>query len=210
MTTTSSNLVVSRWSRFAHRLEAAEFIFGAIFWFALPLGILALTAVGLLVMWSNTTRHETTLILTVIWLSVLVPAEWSVMRFFNRRLDHTPIPAPAAFALEQPAYRRLVRPVVAVWWVLHFCVAVVGTQWLISYYLQSMEGRSMSGTAGWVTIVCVTVASTAASHFFLVLATASLVRRPSIVERVWTARHAIEVVIAAAVLTGWISFDIRR
>ncbi len=110
----------------------------------------------------------------------------------------TPLPFALAMAALLPHSSWLYRPVLATWWLAHFCGAAAFGHTVAMNLIQRLDAAT--AVLALPLAVVVHFAFLFASNLYLVLAARAILRSPRFCVRVWRYRFVIDFIIAAALV----------
>jgi hypothetical protein len=176
-----------------HGIRAAETALG--FFFHMAMTLIFGMLIALMLVERPAMRHEDQLIqlwiyipAAVLWIAVDLPSLWNNWRvaFGSER------PLPVASAMRQHRLPWLLRPVLAIWWLLHFAFGALGV--LLANQISKSE--NLDPHEGVALGIFLAFAYGLAANGFVVYAMASLVRSRRLLERAWSLRLFVDVGLA--------------
>lgn len=133
--------------------------------------------------------------------------EWSddpatLLRLKSDELERSRYVYPFAveMALSMPPFPLVLRPVLGLWWMLHFaaglCVGIGAHSWVDSFFLNPLMGLIF-------VVVCHT-AFVMSSNLYLVMAVSAVRPDDLLLVRLWNSRFLIDFLLTAAVLLYYV------
>ena len=164
--------------------------------FAFVVGFVLFTVGGLVVFSANDSPDFRWLLPT--WI-VAVLAEGAFLCWLKSSLEVNMRPLVPGFALRQPRWPIVLRPVVCCWWIAHFMLAAAAL-WLVEALMLGDPARPLHvgvriaalGAFVWMLTHC--------SLLYLFLALTSLRRDERLVALLWRWRVLIDVLLTVAIL----------